>query len=232
MIESLKDDVRELYGDHTGYVGSWEVKCPVCGNYTPLSFTWSLLELRRSGNEDEEDGEEKVRVGAYKRIVYMKPVVENNKLRIKVIDLNKEMESRNIFAKVSKNRIVIKDSGKSYEIPQGNVKVENNYARCLYCGSIIPGKGEKWYVREAIREWNENYERFLNGEISLEELRNSKARPTLLVKFKGEGKNLYFQEITDEDKEVFWEAFNKLREINIMKIPTEKAFPYGLLAFY
>ncbi|BCU70064.1 DUF1156 domain-containing protein [Stygiolobus caldivivus] len=233
LVESLEEDVRKLYGYNTGYVGSWEVKCPVCGNYTPLSFTWRLLELRRVGSEGEEgeEGGEKVRAGAYKRLVYMRPVVEDKKLRIEVVDLNKEVGSKDVIAKVSKSRIVIKGSDKSYEVPQGNVKVENNYARCLYCGSVIQGKGGSWYVREAIREWNENYEKFLNGEITLEELRGSRARPTLLVKFRGGGKNLDFQEITDEDKEVFWEAFDKLKETSIMKIPTEKAFPYGLLAF-
>ncbi|WP_286188978.1 hypothetical protein [Sulfolobus sp. S-194] len=141
------------------------------------------------------------------------------------------MRSNNIIAKVSKNRILLKDSSKSYEIPQGNVKAGNNYAKCLYCGSVLPGKGREWYVRDAIKEWNSNYEKFLNGEITLEELRNSKARPTLLVKFKDEGRNLDFDEITEEDKKIFWKAFNKLREIDIVKISTEKAFPYGLLAF-
>ncbi|WP_286188979.1 DUF1156 domain-containing protein [Sulfolobus sp. S-194] len=78
LIESLKDDIKELYGDYTGYVGSWEVKCPVCGNYTPLSFAWNLLELKRSGSESEgEEGEENTRVGTFRRIVYMKPIVEN-----------------------------------------------------------------------------------------------------------------------------------------------------------
>ncbi|QXJ35004.1 DUF1156 domain-containing protein [Saccharolobus shibatae] len=231
LIESIKEDVKELYGEYTGCVGAWEVKCPICGNYTPLSFTWHLLELKGSGSEDEEEGEEKVRTGVFKRIVYMRPVMENNKLRIKVIDLNKELKKKSINARVTKNRIIIKDSDKSYEIPEGNVKVGNKYARCLYCGSVLPDKGDEWYVREAIREWNKNYEKFLSSEISLEELRNSKARPTLLVKFKGEGKNQEFEEITKKDEEVFWEAFDKLREIDIMKIPTEKAFPYGILTF-
>ncbi|MEM3864090.1 MAG: DUF1156 domain-containing protein, partial [Metallosphaera sp.] len=45
LIKSLEEGVKELYGDTTGFVGSWEIKCPRCGNYTPLVNQWWLLAL-------------------------------------------------------------------------------------------------------------------------------------------------------------------------------------------
>ncbi|MFP3234629.1 MAG: DUF1156 domain-containing protein, partial [Sulfolobaceae archaeon] len=99
----------------------------------------------------------------------------------------------------------------------------------MFCNNVFPGKGNKWYVKEAIKEWNKNYERFLNGEISLDELRNSKARPRLLVKFRGESKAIILEEITQEEERKFWVSFEKLREIDISKIPTEKIAPYDVL---
>jgi len=118
----------------------------------------------------------------------MKPEVSGKQLRIKVIDLNKELNRKTIRAKKTKDRVII--DGKEYRVPEGNVDAKHSYAKCLFCNTTFPGKGEKWYVKEAIKDWNERYEKYLNGEITLEELQNAKARPALLVKFKGEGKDL------------------------------------------
>ncbi|QXJ35003.1 DUF1156 domain-containing protein [Saccharolobus shibatae] len=223
LIKSLEEDVRELYGENAGFVGSWEVKCPICGNYTPLVNQWWLLALKEGNSNEEEESE--VKSGAFRRLVYMEPVKEGNEIRIKVVDLNKELNVKSVRAKKTKDKIVV--DGKEYRVPQGNVNAKSSNARCLYCNNVLPGKGDKWYVREAIREWNKNYEKFLSSEISLEELRNSKARPTLLVKFKGESKNLVFEEITKEDEEEFWGMFDKLRGIDITKIPTENVALYS-----
>ncbi|MEM0104845.1 MAG: DUF1156 domain-containing protein [Candidatus Methanomethylicia archaeon] len=229
LIKSLEEGVKELYGDTTGFVGSWEIKCPRCGNYTPLVNQWWLLALKEGSSyeEGEEEGEEEseVKSGTFKRLVYMEPVKEGNRIRVKVVDLNKELDVKSVKAKKTKDKVEV--NGKVYRVPQGNVNAKNSIARCLHCNNVFPGKGDSWYVREAIREWNRNYERFLNGEITLEELRNSRARPTLLVKFKGEGKNLQFEGITDEDIEAFWDEFNKLREIDITKIPIENIAIYS-----
>jgi len=48
LMKSLEDDVKELYGEYSGFVGTWEVKCPHCGNYTPLVNQWWLLSLKGS----------------------------------------------------------------------------------------------------------------------------------------------------------------------------------------
>ena len=231
LMKSIEKDVKELYGDYAGFVGTWEVKCPVCGNYTPLTNNWWLLKLKEGKEEEErsEEEEEGVKSGSFKRLVYMEPVKEGNKLRIRVRDLNEELGLRSLKAKVTKDKVVV--NGKEYKVPEGNVESKRSYARCLYCGSAFPGKGDSWYVREAIKEWNKNYERFLSGEITLEELKNSKARPVLLVKFKGESKNFIFEEITVRDEEIFWDIFNKLRELDMTKIPTEKVAPYGTIRF-
>lgn len=216
MLKSIEENVKELYGDTTGYVGTWEVKCPRCGNYTPLVNQWWLLKL------------DKGRGKGYERLVYMEHEVHNNGLRIRVVDLNKELNKETIEAKVNENVIKLSD-GKKYKVPEGNIEAKNSYARCLICNNVFSGKGDKWYVKEALREWNENYERFLNGEITLGELRSSRARPKLLVKFKGKSKDLDFEEITDDDEKMFWDSFEKLKEVDINKIPIENLAPYGTI---
>jgi putative DNA methylase len=201
-----------LYEDNSGFVGTWEVKCPHCGNYTPLVSQWWLLKI------------EKNKSGEFRRIVFMKPQIKGNELRIKLVDLNKELKKQTIRATVTDNKVVVE--GKEFELQEGNIDAKHSYAKCLFCNNVFPGKDDKWYVREAIKEWNEKYENYLNGEISLEELQNAKARPTLLVKFKGEGKDLEFEEINGDDMKKFWESFEKLRNIDINNIPTESVASY------
>jgi putative DNA methylase len=226
LIKSIEDDVKELYGEYSGFVGTWEVKCPHCGNYTPLVNQWWLLALKgRKKKKEEGESEEEVKSGNFKRLVFMKPEVSGGQLRIKIIDLNKELNRKTIPAKKTKDRVII--DGKEYRVPEGNVDAKHSYAKCLFCNTTLPGKGDKWYVREAIKDWNERYEKYLNGEISLEELQNAKARPTLLVKFKGEGKDLVFEEINGDDMKKFWESFEKLRNIDINNIPIESVASYA-----
>jgi len=223
LLKSIEEDVKELYGDNDGFIGTWEVKCPHCGNYTPLVNQWWLMKMQGGGEESTEEG---IKSGKFKRIVFMRPEINNrDSLRIKVVDLNKGLNKQTIEAKVSKNKIIV--SEKTYEVPEGNVNAKSNNARCLYCNNVFPGKGDKWYVREAIKEWNEKYEKYLNGEISLKELQNAKARPTLLVKFKGKGKDLEFEEINGDDMKKFWESFQKLRNIDINNIPIESVASYA-----
>jgi Adenine-specific DNA methylase containing a Zn-ribbon len=222
LIKSIEDDVKELYGEYSGFVGTWEVKCPHCGNYTPLVNQWWLLSLKGSGDEEEES-EGEVKSGDFKRLVFMKPEINGKQLRIKVIDLNKELNRKTIRAKKTKDRVVI--DGREYRVPEGNVSAKHSYAKCLFCNTTLPGKGDKWYVKEAIKDWNERYEKYLNGEITLEELQNAKARPILLVKFKGEEKNMEFEEINRYDIEKFWNLIGKLREVNIENIPIENVAP-------
>ncbi|MEJ2774629.1 DUF1156 domain-containing protein [Sulfolobaceae archaeon RB850M] len=231
LLKSIEEDVKELYGDASGFVGTWEVKCPHCGNYTPLVNKWWLLEIKGDEEEEEseEEEEEKVRSGEFRRLVFMKPEVNGRELRIRVTDLNKELGKRSLRAKKTKDRVIV--DGKEYQVPEGNIVAKNSLAKCLFCNNIMPGKGDNWYVKEAIRDWNEKYEKYLNGEIDLDSLKNAKARPVILVKFKGEGKELQFEEIDQVDKERFWKTFEMLKEVDISKIPTERAAPYSSVMF-
>ncbi len=227
LMKSIEDDVKELYEDYSGFIGTWEVKCPHCGNYTPLVNQWWLLALEGGKKKEEGESEEEVKSRDFKRLVFMKPEVSDKQLRIKVIDLNKELNRKTIRAKKTKDKVVI--DGKEYRVPEGNVDANHSYAKCLFCNTTFPGKGDKWYVKEAIKDWNERYEKYLNGEISLEELQNAKARPAILVKFKGEGKDLEFEEINKHDVEKFWNSMSKLKEVNLENIPIENVAPYGTI---
>jgi putative DNA methylase len=226
LIKSIEDDVKELYGEYSGFIGTWEVKCPHCGNYTPLVYQWWLLALEGKKKE-EGTSEEGVKSGYFKRLVFMKPEVSGKQLRIKVIDLNKELNRKTIRAKKTKDRVII--DGKEYRVPEGNVSARKSYAKCLFCNTTLPGKGDEWYVKDAMKDWNERYEKYLNGEISLEELQNAKARPAILVKFKGEEKDLEVEEINKHDVEKFWNLLRKLKEVNIENIPIENVAPYGTI---
>jgi Adenine-specific DNA methylase containing a Zn-ribbon len=95
LLKSLENYVKELYEDNSGFVGTWEVKCPHCGNYTPLANQWWLMAMK--GNEGEN--EERVESGKFKRIVFMKPEINGGNLRINVVDLNKELNRQSITAK-------------------------------------------------------------------------------------------------------------------------------------
>jgi putative DNA methylase len=224
LIKRIKE-ISEKWYDATGYVGSWEVKCPHCGNYTPLVNQWWLLKLGGE-NEAEGEGEEEVKSGTFSRLVFMEPTIENNTLRIRVRDINKELKlGSKVEAKISKN--VIRKDSREFKVPEGNVRAKNNYARCLYCNNVFPGKGDNWYVKEAIRDWSEKYEKFIDGEISLEELENAKARPKLLVKFYDVRKDLAFEELNQQEEEKFWNAFEELQKINITLIPTESIAEYA-----
>ena len=66
IVDQLKNDpdIRELYNDDVAvYIGTWEVKCPHCGRYTPLVGNWWLARVR-GGGEGEEEGEEEEGEGA------------------------------------------------------------------------------------------------------------------------------------------------------------------------
>ncbi|BFH72983.1 DUF1156 domain-containing protein [Sulfurisphaera javensis] len=229
LLKRIEPYVKELYNDYDGFIGTWEIKCPGTNYYSPMLSQFWLMKMKGNSSDDKEEGKsdeeerkEKTTSGTFKRLVYMDYKVEGNKVKIIPRDLNKELGKNSIKATVKGNKIIVE--GKTYEVPERNIKAQSNYARCLQSGNTIPkGKGEEWYVKKALKEWNKNLERFLNGEISLEELKNSPARPSLLVKFKGQGKNLDFFEITEDDEERFWKLFEEMKKLN--DLPTEKISP-------
>jgi putative DNA methylase len=108
-------------------------------------------------------------------------------------------------------------------------------AHCLHCkaeidhrvvdGRVIKGKKSEgdWYVKWALKEWNKNYERYLRGEITLEELKKSPARPTLLAKAYKKNGNVYFEPATPRDIEELWKAVEEIRKMwGDPDVPTEE----------
>jgi putative DNA methylase len=84
-------------------------------------------------------------------------------------------------------------------------------------------------VKKALREWNQNLEKYLSGEISLEALRESPARPTLLAKVKITNNNLEFEPASREDVEKLWKALEKLRAMwGDPDIPVEELWKYHM----
>ena len=200
VLERVKEDpdIKELYDEDVAvYIGTWEVRCPFCGRYTPLIGNYWLARV-------------KGRSEGYERLVWMEPVSVGERIEIKIIDLNKEFSTKK-QAKVSEN--IIKINEKEYIVPEANIDAKSSLARCLHCNRIMPGKGDQWYVKQALQEWNKTLEKYLNGEISLEELRQSPARPKLLVKVKIFNNDLEFEPAKLEDNERLWKALEKLKTL-------------------
>jgi len=314
IIEKLKEDrdVQELYDkDVAVYIGTWEVKCPACGRYSPLVGNWWLARVK--GNDDK-----------YKKLAWMKPKVIGDSVNIEVIDLNK------IYGKVKRAKVTTKArrlgrarlqsytieiSGRRYSVQEPNIASGANYAVCLLCGNTmvdeevvlelrkrIESEARKkvtqlllrftdafyrqimmrgvdrvfkemrekarkgatdqdtrtyklleasrkitafkklikevlksfteeelaFYPKKALNNWNRKLEEYLEGKISINELRNALARPRLLIKVKIVNKDLEFEPCNEEDNEKLWKALERLKHIwGDPDIPTEPMTPYG-----
>ena len=181
ITKRLKEDpdIKELYDEDVAvYIGTWEVKCPFCNKYTPLIGNYWLARVKEG-------------TGKYERLAWMEPVIINDRVEVKVIDLNKEFGSAKIIAKVSENSVEANRG--SYRVPEANVNARNDLARCLHCNRVMPGKRDQWHVKRALQEWNDKLEKYLQGETILEDLKQSPARPRLLVKVKIINNKLTFE---------------------------------------
>jgi len=210
VAERLREDpdIRELYDEGVAvHIGTWEVRCPICGRYTPLVGNWWLAKVRG------------------RRYAYMVPRVEGNDLAVEVV------------------------KGESRGAPEPNVRGRPEHARCLLCGSAItfidPETGRVYaseeeakeaevkgrlvfYPKHALRNWNERLERYLEGALKPEDLRNAPARPRILAKVKIIGGDLKFEPATQEDGEKLWRALEKLKAMwGDPDIPTEPIPPYA-----
>jgi len=217
VINRLREDpvIRELY-DADVYIGTWEVKCPVCGRYTPLVGNWWLARVK-SGNR------------GYERLAWM----EWQNGEIKVVGLNEQCRQQrlgncnNLSAEVTtrgEEGGSVRWANQKFVVPIKNVDAKRETAQCLYCraeinhrvvnGKVVKGskKDGDWYVKWSLRQWNENYEKYLRGEIALEELKQSPARPTLLVKISIKDGDLQFKPATQQDTERLWKAAEELRK--------------------
>ncbi|MEM4730380.1 MAG: DUF1156 domain-containing protein, partial [Sulfolobales archaeon] len=215
VVEKLWEDpdVVELYDRDTAvYIGTWEVKCGYCGRYTPLVGNWWLARVK-SGS-------------SYERIAWMEPVKTERGIEIAVRDLNKELGKGSLSnVKVEEQQVVL--GRETWRVPEPNISARLEVAKCLHCGNTLPGKRDSWQVKQALREWNEKLERYLRGEIKLEELRQSPARPKLLVKATLKNKQLEFEPATHQDNDKLWRALEKLKQIwGDPDIPTEPIAKY------
>ncbi|MEM4055099.1 MAG: DUF1156 domain-containing protein, partial [Desulfurococcaceae archaeon] len=236
VVDKLREDpdIRELYDEDVAvYIGSWEVKCPHCGNYTPLVGNWWLARVsgKTSEEEGEEEGEEGAKRGVFSRLAWMEPYRVSNLIGVRIVDLNKELNKKEINARVNAKQGFVEVSGRTYNVPKANIDARRETATCLICNNVIrkAGKSEEWYVKETLREYNSTLERYFRGEISLEELLASRARPRILVKVRIVGKELEFQPATEEDNKKLWRALEKLKQIwGDPDIPTELFAPYQM----
>jgi len=230
ITEKLKEDpdIKELYDDNTAvYIGTWEIKCPHCGRWTPLVGNWWLARVPKRTTE-EEDG----RSGIYKRLAWMEPVKVGDHIKINIIDLNKKLKKNMLKAKVNAKKGIVTVEGKEYNVPTRNVQTKYKHSNktriivgiCLHCNNKIeyePDTGEE-YIKSVMREWNQKIEQYLSGQIDLQTFRNTvRARPKFLAKIVID-KNLEFKPALDEDQEKIWKALEKLRlHWGDVDIPTE-----------
>jgi len=217
VVERLREEVKELYDEDVAvYIGSWEVKCPNCGRWTPLVGNWWLARVK--GDK------------GYKRIAWMKPKINGDRVDIEVMDLNKEFGNGAVKkARIERNKVIT--SSGEFRVPESNIEAKREQAICLLCNQPIkyydvenerhvirPEKAErlKWYVKYALSRYNE-------GD-------NSLARQRLLVKVKVRQGELEFEPCTEEDQEKLEKAkkeVKKLLESNDPDIPKEPIPPYG-----
>jgi len=223
IIERLKEDpvIKELYDPEVAvYIGSWEVKCPHCGKWTPLIGNFWLARVK--GNK-----------GAYKRLAWME-VLKNdkNELSISIRDVNKELGS---LKKVNVKGNKVNTPDIVFTVPSANVSPRSKQATCLnpHCNGNIryvdPETGKhyvdsskaperqrlEWYVKYAIAKYNA-------GDSSLARLR-------LLIKVKGN--ELEFEPCTDKDQEKLELARSEIEKLLQQKdpdIPTEPIAPFGV----
>ena len=232
-IQQLREDpdIKELYDEDVAvYIGTWEVKCPAGDHYTPLVGNWWLARVKSDRK--------------YERLAWM--TWRDGK--IEIVDLNEKCRKSKAGNCGKLNAVVktkgeeeeggsVEWSGTRFAVPAKNIDARSEEATCLHCRVDIdhrvingqlkkPVKGQRkegeWYVKWALRQWNTNLERYLNGEITFQELRNSLARPILLIKVKLKNNDLEFEPTTPQDAEKLWKALEKLKQIwGDPDIPTE-----------
>ncbi|MCD6443384.1 DUF1156 domain-containing protein [Candidatus Bathyarchaeota archaeon] len=215
VTERLKEDpdIQELYDpDVAVYIGSWEVKCPHCGRWTPIVGNWWLARVRE-GSVSESGS------AVYKRLAWMSPKVEGDSVKIEVVDVNRELKANRIGARVDTGKGVVVIGSKRFSVPKPNIQARRETVTCLLCGnsirSIDPETGRHytdtkglpkplrkrlvWFVKYALRRYHE-------GDESL-------AKPRLLVKVRIKERRLEFEPCIEEDNETLEDAEEKMKKL-------------------
>jgi putative DNA methylase len=236
VTQKLREDplIKELYEDDVAvYIGSWEIKCPHCSRWTPLVGNWWLARVK--------EGE------GYGRLAWMEPVVEDNSVKIRVIDLNKVLGYGAVKgARVSGLKITA--GGKEFRVPESNIEARREKAVCLLCHQPImqidPQTGKHYtetkglphevrerlrgYVKFALELYNNGMGFGINTEMP-SWINEVPARQRLLVKVK-QG-DLEFTPCVENDQEKLEKAkeeIKKLLEINDPDIPREGISLYSV----
>ncbi len=194
VTERLKEDedIRELYDEDVAvYIGTWEVKCPHCERWTPIVGNWWLARVK--------DSREK-----YKRLAFMKPVVNGDRVYIEVVDVN------SVVGDVSNAKLdgnVIRVGEEAFEVPEPNKYPKKASARCLLCGNEIESVDSEgnvadngdWYVKWALKKYHEDDESY--------------AKQRLMVKVRVVDNDLVFEPCSEEDNKRLEKAKEKVKEL-------------------
>ncbi|MEM2051231.1 MAG: DUF1156 domain-containing protein, partial [Thermoproteota archaeon] len=230
VTERLREDplIRELYDEDVAvYIGSWEIKCPNCGRWTPLVGNWWLARVKGGKG--------------YERLAWMEPFVEGDEVKIRVVDLNRELGNNAVKdAKVSGLRVLA--GGKEFRVPESNIEARREKAVCLLCHQPImqvdPQTGKHYAetknLPKEVRERLEGYVKYAiktyNQSLEQEDI-TPLARQKLLVKVKVKNGKLEFEPCTLEDKHRFEKAKLEIKQIlekNDKNVPTERIAPFGV----
>lgn len=225
IINNLNQDekIKTLYNDASTSIGTWEVKCPTCKRWTPLVGNWWLARVKGKKG--------------YKRLAWMEPEITNNKVSIKVVDLNKLLGNE-ALTRAHVDGLTIHVDNTTYRVPEKTVHARRETATCLLCSQPIKYidietkthhpdkknlpkdiKNVKWYVKYAL-------EHSVTSPFSPEAL----ARPFLLAKVKNEN-NISFEPCTDRDQYSLTLAEKEIETLLTDEdpdIPREPISPYSV----
>jgi len=238
VTERLREDplIKKLYDEDVAvYIGSWEIKCPRCGKWTPLVGNWWLARVKGDGG--------------YKRLAWMEPKIVGDRVEIEVVDLNKILGDEAV-KKAKVEGLLVKAGGKEFRVPESNMEARREKATCLHCGQSImqidPLTGrhytEKKGLPDDVKERLEGYVKFalklfndaIDKSSSLPEWLNEiPARQRLLVKVKVVERTLHFEPCSERDQEKLKLATKEIKnliEINDPDVPRERLAPYGTQA--
>jgi len=138
ILEELRkdSDIKELYGEDIAvYIGTWEVKCPYCGKYTPLVGNWWLARVKGKKG--------------FETLAWMTPVKTENGIEIQVEQLKNPLElqvaktikkgNRTIGVEVNGRKIIVGDPALNGE-PNINTRNKLIHEDSLKSHTQLPNK--------------------------------------------------------------------------------------------
>jgi putative DNA methylase len=239
ITKRLREDrlISELYDEDVAvYIGSWEVRCPSCGKWTPLLGNWWLARAKDKGS--------------YERLAWMQPRIDGDKIWIDVVDLNKIVGDHNV-RKAKVEGLKVKVGGNEFKVPENNMEARRERATCLHCGQPImqidPDTGKHYtetkslpkevkerlrgYVKFAITLYNQNIDQGEFRKVSW--ISEIPARLRLLVRVETRQGKLEFVPCKEKDQEKLEIAraeIERALEKSDPDIPRETLAPYGTQA--